>query len=82
MLRSVSAETATALPPASCDCTVMENGLPAAGLAGLIEVIASFDATPAVTGNGALSAEAKPVEAAVMTTPLSAFVYVTPLMVT
>ena len=86
MLRFVSAETGTALPTESCDCTTIENEFPAVGLAGLIEVIASFDTAPATTVNGALEPADTVVPplvlVAVITTPLSAFEYVTLVTVT
>src|SRR5436309_561026 len=48
MLMVVSVETRAALPLASCDCTTIENGLPAVGLTPpFTEMITSFDAAPA-----------------------------------
>ena len=76
MLTSVLAETSTGFAAASWDCTTIENDAPAAGLLGVTEMIASFEAAPASTVNGALApaAAAGPlVLVAVITTPLSAF---------
>src|SRR6266567_27857 len=85
MLTSVLAKTGTTLTPASCDWTTREKGVPAVGFVPpLTDVIASFEAAPATTVNGALApadAAGPLVLVAVITTPVSALVYVTPLTV-
>ena len=72
------------LPLASCDCTDTLNAVPAVPVLGTA-VYTSFVAAPGLTVKGALlpAVSVSPlVRVAVSTTPLSAFVYVTPLMVT
>jgi hypothetical protein len=78
---ATSAATAAGLPSASCASTVTGKAETASAVAGT-EVIASWVAGPASTVNGSLVASVSAPPLAVRTTPGSAFVYVTPEIVT